>query len=77
MGNVLGTDSEELTFTERGVDVVAVGLAHAVDLTFHANRAGAALAYALCGRAVRVWPEREFDPETAGVHPECAAAART
>jgi len=35
--------------------------------------AGAALAYALCGRAVRAWPEREFDPSAVDAHDECAA----
>lgn len=72
MGYVLGSTTEELTFTDGGVEVVPTGVAHAVDLTSPVNRAGGVLAYALCGSPVRAWPERDFDPAAANVHDECA-----
>lgn len=70
---MLGSDTETLTFVEDGVDVEPVGRAHAVDPASSLNSAGGILAYALCGRAVRAWPEREFDPSAVDAHEECAA----
>jgi hypothetical protein len=58
MGYVLGSQTEELRFTSGGVTVEPVGLAHAVDPVAPQNSAGGVLAYALCGKAVRVWPAR-------------------
>lgn len=76
MGYLLGTDSEELTFGERGSHVQAVGHAHAVDPTSPLNPTGGVLAYALCGKPVRAWPDQEFDPEAPHVHEECATRAQ-
>lgn len=75
MAYVLGSETEALTFTECGIDVTPVGLAHAVDSASELNNAGGVLAYAVCGRAVRAWADRKFDPHADEVHGECAAWA--
>jgi hypothetical protein len=72
---VLGSETEALSFTEHGIDVTPVGIAHAVDRASELNSAGGVLAYAVCGRAVRAWPDRKFDPHANEVHGECAASA--
>jgi hypothetical protein len=71
MPYVLGSETELLSFTEHGADVEPVGLAHAVDPASPQNSAGGLLAYAQCGTAVRVWPDREFDPHAQRVHDQC------
>jgi hypothetical protein len=76
MGYVLGSDTETMTFTDLGVDLAPAGLAHAVDLASPLNSAGGVLAYAACGKAVRVWPERAFDPAASGAHAECVSEVR-
>jgi hypothetical protein len=69
---VLGSETEALTFTEHGIDVRPIGLAHAVDPASELNSAGGVLAYAICGRAVRSWPDQTFDPLVDEAHRECA-----
>lgn len=76
MGYALGSDTETMTFTEAGIDLEPVGLAHAVDLASPLNSANGVLAYALCGKAVRVWPRRAFHPDAADAHGECISAVR-
>jgi hypothetical protein len=76
MRYVLGTDTEMLVFTEHGIEQVPAGRAHAVDPQSELNRSFGALAYAVCGRAVRAWPEERFDPDGVGVHEACKARSR-
>jgi hypothetical protein len=76
MGYVLGSETESLTFTEHGIKVEPVGLAHAVDPAAPQNRAGGLLAYALCGTAVRAWPDLAFDPHADRVHDQCLALSQ-
>jgi hypothetical protein len=73
MRYVLGSETELLTFTEHGSKVEPVGMAHAVDPASPQNSAGGLLAYALCGTAVRSWPDREFDPQAQRVHDRCTS----
>ena len=75
MGYVLGSETELMSFTEHGTKVEPVGLAHAVDPSASENSAGGLLAYALCGRAVRVWADQDFDRSAPGVHDECVNLA--
>jgi hypothetical protein len=71
MRYLLGSETELLRFTKQGTNVEPVGMAHAVDPASPQNRAGGLLAYALCGTAVRVWPDHEFDPDAPRVHDRC------
>ena len=74
MRYVLGSETESLTFTEHGSKVEPVGgMAHAVDPASPQNSAGGLLAYALCGTAVRAWPDHEFDPQAQRVHDRCTS----
>ena len=73
MNYVLGSDAEAMAFTEAGIEYQPDGLRHAVDTESPTNPAQAILAYALCGTAVRVWPNQPFDPDAARVHDQCAA----
>jgi hypothetical protein len=73
---MLGSETEESTFTEHGIKVQPVGLAHGVDPASPLNRAGGVLAYALCGTAVRAWPDHVFDPHADRVHDRCAALSQ-
>jgi hypothetical protein len=76
MGYVRGSQTEELRFTPGGVTVEPVGLAHAVDPAAPQNSAGGVLAYALCGTAVRVWPDRQFAADGDDAHDQCVALSR-
>jgi hypothetical protein len=77
MRYVLGSETELLRFTEHETKVEPVGMAHAVDPASPQNSAGGLLAYALCGTAVRAWPEYEFDPDGQRVHDRCATLTAT
>lgn len=77
MPYLLGSDSEQLGFDRGRTRYTPEGQRHAVDLEGgNGNTRGAVLGYALCGRAVRVWPGRHFDADTPDVHPACAALAQ-
>jgi hypothetical protein len=76
MDYVLGSETESLTFTQHGIKVEPVGLAHAVDPASPQNSAGGLLAYALCGTAVRAWADHEFDPQADRVHDQCLALSQ-
>jgi hypothetical protein len=76
MRYVLGSETELLSFTEDGTKVEPVGLAHAVDPASPQNAAGGLLAYALCGTAVRAWPDHEFEPDAQHVHDQCLKLAQ-
>ena len=76
MGYVLGSDTEELSFTEHGATVEPVGLAHAVDRASPLNSGGGVLAYARCGKAVRAWPDLDFDPGDDSAHDQCVALSQ-
>jgi hypothetical protein len=77
MGYVLGSETEAMTFTERGIEYVPEGRGHAVDLNTPYNTLTAVLAYAVCSTAVRVWPDAPFDPQASSVHDECVAAVES
>ena len=76
MGFVLGTEVESMTFTDGGPDYGPAGAAHAVDSESETYRPDAVVGYAVCGTAVRVWPDQAFDPTTDDVHDRCAAVVR-
>ncbi len=76
MGYALGSDTEQLSFTEHGATVEPVGLAHAVDPASPLNNAGGVLAHALRGKAVRAWPDLDFDPDADNAHDRCVAATQ-
>ncbi|HZC51884.1 MAG TPA: hypothetical protein VE441_05250 [Mycobacterium sp.] len=74
MRYVLGTESEDMAFSGDAVDYGPSGALHAVDTESAQFRSGRALAFAVCGAAVRVWEDRPFEPTTADeVDPTCAA----
>ena len=70
----MGTDTEAMTFTDRGIGYEPAGGSHAVDLRAPHNTATAVLGYAVCGAAVRVWPDQPFDPQASSAHDQCVAA---
>jgi hypothetical protein len=76
VGYVLGSQVESMAFTDAGVEYAPAGTAHAVDDGSDGTEPGALLGYAVCGAAVRVWPDRAFDADAPDAHPECAAVAR-
>jgi hypothetical protein len=73
MSYVLGSQVESMAFTDAGAEYEPAGAAHAVDTESQTYLPGAVVGYALCGAAVRVWPERPFDPDGPNVHSGCAA----
>jgi hypothetical protein len=76
MGYVLGSQVESMAFTDDGAQYEPAGAAHAVDVESETYVPDVVVGYALCGAAVRVWPDRPFDPDAANVHIRCAAIAR-
>jgi hypothetical protein len=76
MGYVLGSQVESMAFTDAGADFEPAGTAHAVDTDAETYVPDAVLGYAACGAAVRVWPDRPFDPDAANAHRRCTAVAR-
>lgn len=76
MSYVLGSENESMTVTTDGIEYRPAGLTHAVDLQSPINGPDAVLAYAICGHAVRAWPNQPFDSTARGVHEQCAAIAR-
>ena len=77
MGYVLGSDTEKLSFTAHGATAEPVGLAHAVDFASPLNNAGGVLPYALCGKAVRAWPDVDFDADADSAHDQCVAVTQS
>ncbi|HZC51696.1 MAG TPA: hypothetical protein VE441_04265 [Mycobacterium sp.] len=77
MGYLLGTESIELRFSPDGVDYLPAGRQHAVDTEAPLYAAASSLAYAVCGRAVLIWPDAPFDVEAAGddIDDACAGIA--
>ena len=75
MSYVLGSDTESIVYTADGIGYQPAGLEHAVDTESPTYRLNAALAYAICGQAVRVWPTQPFDSRSPGVHQDCAVVA--
>ena len=75
MSYVLGSEAESMAFTDNGIEYGPAGLTHAVDTQSPINGPDAVLAYAICGKAVRAWPNQPFDSSAPGVHGECAAIA--
>jgi hypothetical protein len=73
MSFVLGSEVESMAFTDAGPEYEPAGAAHAVDSESETYEQGAVVGYAVCGAAVRVWPDRAFDPKGADVHERCAA----
>jgi hypothetical protein len=71
---VLGTESEALVVGNAELSYEPAGLNHAVDLAAIRNGTGV-LAYAVCGRPVRVWPKKSFDANGPNVHQGCADQA--
>lgn len=76
MGYVRGTETEAISFTDTGIEYVPAGPSHAVDLGSAYNTETAALAYAVCGAAVRAWPDQPFEPAVTGAHDQCIAVVR-
>jgi hypothetical protein len=74
MGYVLGSETEAMNVTDQGIEYVPAGGTHAVDLASPCNSATAVLAYAVCGAAVRAWPDVAFDAQAGNVHDECITA---
>ena len=72
----VGSEAESMAFTDDGIEYGAAGLAHAVDTQSPINGPAAVLAYAICGKAVRAWPDQPFDSGARGVHDACAAMSR-
>jgi len=71
MGYVLGSQVESMTFTDHGIEYLPGGVAHAVDTASPVNARGGVTGYAVCGAAVRVWPDHPFDPHAGNAHGEC------
>ena len=76
MGYVLGTQMELMAFTDSGAQYEPGGTSHAVDIQSETYAPRSTVGYAVCGAAVRVWPDLSFDPDAAGAHSRCAAIAR-
>jgi hypothetical protein len=76
MGYVLGSQVESMAFTDAGARYEPAGTAHAVDTEADTYVPHAVVGYAVCGNAVRVWPDRPFDPDDPNVHTRCAAITR-
>lgn len=75
-GLVLGSEDREPVFGAAEINYRPTGVLHAVDLQAAVNTASAAVAYAVCGRPVHVWPDRPFAVADAGVHDICAHSAQ-
>lgn len=73
---VLGSDTEVITFEQERAQYRRLGTTHAVDLHDPVNRPNATMGYALCGKAVRIWPDEPFDPSAAEAHEDCVRTAR-
>ena len=73
---VLGSDTEVITFEHGRAEYHRLGTSHAVDLHDPVNGPNATMGYALCGKAVRIWRDEQFDPGVAEAHQVCARAAR-
>ena len=73
---MLGSEAESMAVTTDGIEYQPGGLAHAVDLQFPVSGLDAVLAYAICGHAVRAWPNRPLDSTERCVDEECAVMAR-
>jgi hypothetical protein len=67
VSNVLGSEAETRAFGAEAITYQPEGVAHAVD------PAGAVLAYAVCGKPVRVWPDQPFDATAEQICDACAA----
>lgn len=76
MRYVLGSEVESMVFTDAGPEYEPTGATHAVDRDADTYTPGALVGYAVCGTAVRLWPEREFDPDAASAHDQCVAMVR-
>jgi hypothetical protein len=76
MAYVLGSQVESMAFTDAGAEYGPAGTAHAVDSESDTYLPDSVFGYAVCGAAVRVWPDRSFDPDGAGVHEQCGEIAR-
>ena len=76
MAYVLGSQVESMTFTDAGVEYHPAGTVHAVDTDSPTFRPDAVVGYAVCGTAVRVWPERPFEPDAVDSHDQCVAITR-
>lgn len=72
---MLGSQVESMALTDAGATFEPAGVAHAVDTSADTYVPDAVLGYAVCGAAVRVWPDRPFDPNSADAHDQCVALA--
>jgi hypothetical protein len=75
MSYVVGSEVEAMAFTDHGVEYRPDGPLHAVDTQSMSGAPQSLLGYALCGTAVRVWPDHPFDPTAPPAHNQCAAIA--
>ncbi len=73
---VLGTETEAMSFSTTGIDYLPAGSRHVVDLRSPIESDDALLAYAMCGRAVRAWPDEPIDSAAPGIPNKCAALIR-
>ncbi|HZC69292.1 MAG TPA: hypothetical protein VE442_01230 [Jatrophihabitans sp.] len=74
---VLGSELEEMQISSDAIEYRPGGLRHAVDtaaLEFHPD---GVLAYAVCGRPVRLWSKIAFDEQIAKstAHEDCVKLA--
>ena len=76
MAYVLGSQVESMTFTDAGAEYHPAGTAHAVDTNSPTFTPDAVVGSAVCGTAVRVWPERPFEPDAVDSHDRCVAITR-
>lgn len=65
-----------MVFTNGGIQYQPAGLGHAVEMSAISG-SDAVLAYAICGQAVRVWPDEPFKAAARDLHEACAVAAHT
>ncbi len=68
-----GSDGETSTPSEHGFDYRPAGQLHAVDPSGLSDQT--VLTYAICGKPVRVWHDKPFDPAADGCHDECVGRA--
>jgi hypothetical protein len=73
---VLGTEAEQMRFSDDGIGYEPGGAAHAIDTGSSTFKQDAAVGYAVCGRPVRVWQDHALDGSADMTDEECAAALR-
>ncbi len=69
-----GSDGETSTPSDHGFEYGPAGRLHAVDPSDLSDQT--VLTYAICGKPVRVWQDKPFDPAADECHDECAQRAK-